>query len=462
MGGAPSQNNELLMDGAPNSIRGRTAAYNPPMDAVLEVKVEAFQSDAAFGNTGGGTVNLVSKAGTNRFHGGVYEYNQVGRLAATPFFINRAGQKKPFMLWNQYGVHAGRSGGRPEGVQREGQAVLLLRLRGHPAAQPAGVDSTPSPPTPSAAAISRRLLAHQLQLPDLRPRQRRARRRARAAPALREQHHSPPRLNPIALKILQYFPLPNQPGGVDGRNNLFTNAPQMRPFQQLPGPARLQRERAATRSSSASGTATRNSNEQSYFHNIARGRNLRDSWGTTARRRLYAQPHHRAQHAPELDAVRGNTPPAEHGHRPDHAGFSRLAGRRPARCRYCRASTIEPFDQLGESNAQHHSVRLVPDLLQPGEGPEPAQPEGRAPTSGSSARATTRRATPRAATRSTPTGRAARWIRLPRRRSARIWRRFCWGCPPAAVRPERVPQQPGRRTTPSSCRTISACAATSP
>src|SRR5258706_8812284 len=91
MGGAPAQTNELLVNGVPDNTRNGRVAYNPPVDTVSEVKVEVFQTDAAYGHTGGGTVNVVMKGGTNAFHGTAYEFNQVSALAGTTFFVNRAG-----------------------------------------------------------------------------------------------------------------------------------------------------------------------------------------------------------------------------------------------------------------------------------------------------------------------------------------------------------------------------------
>ena len=107
MGGGQSQANELLLDGSPDMTRNRRVAYNPPVDAVQEIKVEAFQPDAAYGNTGGGTVNVVMKGGTNNFHGSLYEFHQNQQLKATPFFTNAASQKKPVTRFNQYGLTVG-------------------------------------------------------------------------------------------------------------------------------------------------------------------------------------------------------------------------------------------------------------------------------------------------------------------------------------------------------------------
>ena len=106
MGGGQAQSNELLLDGSPDMTKNKRVAYNPPVDAVQEIKVEAFQPDAAYGNTGGGTVNVTMKGGTNDLHG-LYEFHQNQRLKATPFFTNAANQKKPVTRFNQYGLTVG-------------------------------------------------------------------------------------------------------------------------------------------------------------------------------------------------------------------------------------------------------------------------------------------------------------------------------------------------------------------
>ncbi len=91
MGGGQAQSNELLLDGAPDMTRNRRVAFNPPVDAVAEVKVEAFQPDAAFGNTAGGTVNVVMKGGTNEFHVSFYDFILVSASNSTFFFTNVLG-----------------------------------------------------------------------------------------------------------------------------------------------------------------------------------------------------------------------------------------------------------------------------------------------------------------------------------------------------------------------------------
>src|SRR5262249_45910973 len=111
VGGSQNKASEILLDGGPSMSKNRRTGYNPPLDAVAEVKVEVFQPDAAYGDTAGGTINVVTRGGTNDFHGSAGWYNQVSNLAATPFFTNRVGGKKGFTLYNQWGVTAGGRGG---------------------------------------------------------------------------------------------------------------------------------------------------------------------------------------------------------------------------------------------------------------------------------------------------------------------------------------------------------------
>ena len=105
--GTPSQTSELLVDGVPDATWDGRVAYNPPRDAVQEVRVKAFDADASFGHTGGGTMNQVLKSGTNGLHGSAWEYNQPSDMVANDFFRNRAGQGLQITHFNQFGVTAG-------------------------------------------------------------------------------------------------------------------------------------------------------------------------------------------------------------------------------------------------------------------------------------------------------------------------------------------------------------------
>ncbi len=78
--------NEYSLDGAPVTGTGRRVGFVPPSDAVQEFKMETANFDAAFGHTSGATVNVMTKSGTNDFHGSLYEQHWQQRWNATPHF----------------------------------------------------------------------------------------------------------------------------------------------------------------------------------------------------------------------------------------------------------------------------------------------------------------------------------------------------------------------------------------
>src|SRR4029078_10275085 len=108
MGGAAAGANEVLLDGVPNirTLRNATtqndrrASFSPPVDAVSEVKVDVLNVDAAYGGSGGGTIQVITKGGSNQVHGVLSEFNQTSNLTATPFFTNAAGGKKTVFRQN--------------------------------------------------------------------------------------------------------------------------------------------------------------------------------------------------------------------------------------------------------------------------------------------------------------------------------------------------------------------------
>jgi hypothetical protein len=90
-----------------------TSVLNAPPDSVEEFRVTTANSNADTGYSSGGQVALVTKSGTNAFHGSVYEYNRNTIFSANdPFLKNSqltSGQsnKAPKLLRNVFGVTAG-------------------------------------------------------------------------------------------------------------------------------------------------------------------------------------------------------------------------------------------------------------------------------------------------------------------------------------------------------------------
>ena len=107
MGGTPNQVSEVLLDGSPDMTLLGALAYAPTEDSVAEVSVRPFDTDASFGHTIGGVLNLVTKGGTNEFHGTAYEFGQISGIDANTYFNNRSNKPTPVFHFNQYGMSVG-------------------------------------------------------------------------------------------------------------------------------------------------------------------------------------------------------------------------------------------------------------------------------------------------------------------------------------------------------------------
>jgi len=105
--GMANKSTEMLTDGAPDNASDNSPAYSPPEDAVQEVRVFTFESDAAYGHTGAGVANQITKSGTNGLHGSAWEFNQTSALAANSWINDKNGVKNPVSRQNQWGVTAG-------------------------------------------------------------------------------------------------------------------------------------------------------------------------------------------------------------------------------------------------------------------------------------------------------------------------------------------------------------------
>src|SRR5208282_5676832 len=95
------QQNRLLLDGVGDNDNhnGLGVVVFPPVDAILEFTEETLDADARYGRTDGGTINVLFKSGTNRYHGDVFEYVRNTALIAKGFL----GTVKPGISMNEFG-----------------------------------------------------------------------------------------------------------------------------------------------------------------------------------------------------------------------------------------------------------------------------------------------------------------------------------------------------------------------
>ena len=179
--GARSQSNIFLLDGVSNiDTQVNSALGNFRItDAVQEFAVQTSVATAEFGRGTGGQVSIVTKSGSNQFHGSVFEYLRNSVLDAADFFTNKAGATKNPLHRNQYGGVIG-------GPILKNKMFFFGSYEGFRQIAPQ-VSSTR---VPSAADL-----------------------------ALVPQSN----WDPISKSLLQFWPAPNVAGAAQGSNNFIAN-----------------------------------------------------------------------------------------------------------------------------------------------------------------------------------------------------------------------------------------------
>ncbi|MFN7936216.1 MAG: carboxypeptidase regulatory-like domain-containing protein [Bryobacteraceae bacterium] len=215
--GGPSSLNSFVLDGGNNnSAYLADVNVNPTVDAVEEFKVQSNTMSAEFGFTAGGVVNIVTKSGTNQFHGALtyfarndafdarraytaskepFRYHQYGGTLGGPVVIPKVynGKDKTFFFFNYEGWRNLRNRSNilsvPIEEQRGGNFARLFDATGRliPIYDPSTTVANPS-----GAGFVRQPFAGNV-IPNN-------------------------RLDPVSQKMLQFYPLPNQTP-----SNPFTN-----------------------------------------------------------------------------------------------------------------------------------------------------------------------------------------------------------------------------------------------
>jgi Carboxypeptidase regulatory-like domain len=223
--------NEFTLDGSPNMANGRRVAFVPPAGAVQEFKVETAAFDAGSGHTSGGTVNVTLKSGTNRLNGSAYTYYRSEKLAETDFFLKRANQPKPKLGYKRPGGTFG------------GPLVIPGLYDGHDRSFFFGAlewlyDRFPEPITTTVPTEAMRngdfsaLLGQGIQIYD--PLTGAI---STGTTVVRQPFAGniipTGRINPIAQKVLSYYPMPNKPATATGQDNYIYENPRSDDFYSV-------------------------------------------------------------------------------------------------------------------------------------------------------------------------------------------------------------------------------------
>ncbi len=106
--GGQTGRSDLLLDGLSDTgvETGSSAtnmAFVPNQDSVQEFRIQNSNYDAQYGRTSGGTISLITKGGTNQYHGAAYWYNKNTVLTANTFDQNRIGNARAAYHQNEPG-----------------------------------------------------------------------------------------------------------------------------------------------------------------------------------------------------------------------------------------------------------------------------------------------------------------------------------------------------------------------
>ncbi|MBI1897421.1 MAG: TonB-dependent receptor, partial [Acidobacteria bacterium] len=229
--GTRGGSSEVTVDGAPN-MTNRNAVFSPPQDLVQEFKIHTATYDASIGHAAGALTNVSMKSGTNRLHGSGSYFDS--RIRGVPWFTNRfladpntkltpeqRAAQVPSWLHRRWGttvtgpvwlpkLYDGRSrtfwtygfedldisrnlsftGTVPTAAEKQGDFSALLAL---------GDRYQIYDPATTVPAGSGRFRRQPLA--------------GNIVPASR--------INPMARKLLSFYPEANQAGTADARNNFF-------------------------------------------------------------------------------------------------------------------------------------------------------------------------------------------------------------------------------------------------
>jgi TonB dependent receptor/Carboxypeptidase regulatory-like domain len=110
--GSRSYDNNWQLDGISVSDVQSTGATSggipiPNPDTLEEFKMQTALYDAAFGRSVGADVSIITKKGSNQYHGTAFEFLRNDVLNANDFFLNRTGHPRPDLKQNQFGFSAG-------------------------------------------------------------------------------------------------------------------------------------------------------------------------------------------------------------------------------------------------------------------------------------------------------------------------------------------------------------------
>jgi hypothetical protein len=229
--GTGNYGNAFTIDGVANVYSDGTSprvAFSPPQASLSEFKVQTSSFDAAIGRTMGSLVNVSTKGGTNDIHGQAWWWLRHSAFDAPTIYQNRSGTKLPVYRDNRYGLAGGGPVYLPKIYNGKNKTFWFFTWEANKFGDP-NVGGSMISTVPSAAWRNGDLsdllkIGANYQLYDPAT--------IATAPGGRFSRQPLPgnifpasRITAASKALLALWPLPNQVGTADGRNNFFYSLP---------------------------------------------------------------------------------------------------------------------------------------------------------------------------------------------------------------------------------------------
>jgi hypothetical protein len=228
MGGSASGTTDFTLEGVSNTTKGSSqgkvaAGYVPPVDAIGEVRIETNSFDARTGQSSGGVVNMSLRSGTNKVHGSGTFVKMAPEWFANNFFSNKSGAERGDFDYNRWSGSLSGPVYLPHIYNGKNKTFFMWAYEALRDQRPRGGTTFTVPTEAERKGDFSALLAlgsnYQIYNPFTRRPETGSTTRYRQDPF--PGNIIPANLfNPVALKVMSYFPLPTGLGTTaDFRNN---------------------------------------------------------------------------------------------------------------------------------------------------------------------------------------------------------------------------------------------------
>lgn len=228
--GGRAQSNDILIDGVPSTVGFFNQITTiPSVDDTQEFNVQSDTLPAIYGRFGGGVINVTTKAGTNSLHGTVFEFLRNSALDANEYFDKRAGLSVPPFKMNQFGFAVGGPVVLPKIYNGHNKTYFFVDYQGTRRIQGTTFITTVPTDAQREGDFSNTYNAAGKLVTIYNPFS------TRPDPANPGKYIRDPfpgnkiptgMLDPVALKLVSYYPQPNTQGApYTNANNFISNAP---------------------------------------------------------------------------------------------------------------------------------------------------------------------------------------------------------------------------------------------